>query len=84
MNECGITGETLLFLFNAKGSKCIKKIFLNDNNFGDIGLVSISAFIKSSPEMEIVEVKNCGGTAMGLMNLANGIKISNEFYFNIT
>ena len=75
MNECGITGETLLFLFNAKGSKCIKKIFLNDNNFGDIGLVSISAFIKSSPEMEIVEVKNCGGTDMGLMNLANGIKI---------
>ena len=75
MNECGITGETLLFLFNAKGSKSIKKIYLNDNNFSDIGLVSISAFIKSSPEMEIVEVKNCGGTDMGLMNLANCIKL---------
>ena len=75
MNECGINGETLPFLFNAKGSKCLKKIYLNDNNLGDIGLVSISAFIKSSPEMEVVEVKNCGGTDMGLMNLANSIKI---------
>ena len=75
MNECGINGETLLFLFNAKGSKSIKKIYLNNNDLGDIGLVSIGAFIKNSPEMEIVEVKKCGGTDMGFMNLANTIKI---------
>ena len=76
MNECGINGESLPFLFNAKGSKCIKKIYLNGNNFGDIGLVSVGAFIKGSSEMEIVEVKNCGGTDMGFMNLSNNIKIS--------
>ena len=75
MNECGINGESLPFLFNTKGSKCIKKIYLNDNNIGDIGLVSIGGFIKNSPEMEIVEVKNCGGSDMGLMNLANSIKV---------
>ena len=75
MNECGISGETLLFLFNAKGSKCIKNIYLNNNNFGDIGIVSISAFVKNSPEMEILEVKKCGGTDMGFMNLANTIKV---------
>ena len=46
MNECNINGESLLFLFNAKGSKCLKNIHLNGNNFGDIGLVSLSAFIK--------------------------------------
>ena len=38
MNECGINGESLPFLFNTKGSKCLKKIYLNSNNFGDIGL----------------------------------------------
>ena len=76
MNECGINGESLPFLFNAKGSKCIKQIYLNNNNFGDIGLVSVGAFIKGSPEMEIVEVKNCGGTDMGFMNLSNNIKIA--------
>ena len=78
MNECGINGESLPFLFNAKGSKCMKNIYLNENNFGDIGLVSIGAFIKSSPKLEIVEVKKCGGTDMGFMNLANSIKVLQE------
>ena len=78
MNECGINGETLLFLFNAKGSKCIKNIYLNNNEFGDIGIVSIGAFIKSSPELEIVEVQKCGGTDMGFINLVNSIKMLKE------
>ena len=75
LNECGINGESLLFLFNAKGSKCIKKVYLNGNDFGDIGLVSIGAFLKSSPELEIIEVKKCKGTDMGFINLANSIKV---------
>ena len=49
INECGINGESLLFLFNGKGSKPLKHINLNGNEFGDIGLVSLSAFMKSSP-----------------------------------
>ena len=56
----------------------MKNIYLNENNFGDIGLVSIGAFIKSSPKLEIVEVKKCGGTDMGFMNLANSIKVLQE------
>ena len=74
LNECGINGESLLFLFNAKGSKCLKKVYLNGNDFGDIGLVSIGAFLKSSPELEIIEIKKCKGSDMGFMNLANSVK----------
>ena len=75
MNECGINGESLLFLFNAKGSKCLKNIFLNGNNFGDIGLVSLNSFIKASPLLENIELKKCNGTDMGFTTLVNTIKI---------
>ena len=77
INECGINGESLLFLFNGKGSKPLKHINLNGNEFGDIGLVSLSAFMKSSPMLESIELENCGGTDMGFSNLVNTIK-SNE------
>jgi Ran GTPase-activating protein (RanGAP) involved in mRNA processing and transport len=73
--ECGINPESLLFLFNAKGSKCLKNLILNGNDFGDIGLVSVSAFIKSSPLLENVEVKKCKGTDMGFITLVNSIRI---------
>ena len=75
MNECGINGESLLFLFNAKGSKYLKNLQLNGNDFGDIGLVSLSAFIKTSPLLENIEVKKCKGTDMGFITLINSIKI---------
>ena len=74
LNECGINGESLLFLFNGKGSKPIKHINLNGNQFGDIGLVSLSAFMKSSPLLESIELENCGGTDMGFNSLVNTIK----------
>jgi len=74
INECGINGECLLFLFNGKGSKPIKHINLNGNEFGDIGLVSLSAFMKSSPVLESIELENCGGTDMGFQSLVNTIQ----------
>ena len=77
INECGINGESLLFLFNGKGSKPLKHINLNGNEFGDIGLVSLSAFMKSSPLLESIELEKCGGTDMGFNNLVNTIQ-SNE------
>ena len=77
INECGINGESLLFLFNGKGSKPLKHINLNGNEFGDIGLVSLSAFMKSSPMLESIELEKCGGTDMGFNNLVNTIQ-SNE------
>ena len=75
MSECGITPESLLFLFNGKGSKCLKNVIINGNDFGDIGLVSVSAFIKSSPLLESIEVKKCKGTDMGFITLVNSIRI---------
>ena len=76
INECGINGESLLFLFNAKGSKPLKHINLNGNEFGDIGMVSLSAFMKNSPMLESIELENCGGTDMGFRNLVNTIQSS--------
>ena len=75
MSECGINPESLLFLFNGKGSKCLKNVIINGNDFGDIGLVSVSAFIKSSPLLENIEVKRCKGTDMGFITLVNSIRI---------
>ena len=73
INECGINGETLLFLFNGKGSKPLKHINLNGNEIGDLGLFSISAFLKTSPVLESIELKKCGGTDMGFISLVNTI-----------
>ena len=74
INECGINGESLLFLFNGKGSKPIKHINLNGNTFGDIGLVSLSAFMKSSPLLESIELEQCGGSDMGFQSLVKTIQ----------
>ena len=75
MSDCGINPESLLFLFNGKGSKSLKNVVINGNEFGDIGLVSVSAFIKSSPLLENIEVKKCKGTDMGFITLVNSIRI---------
>lgn len=74
INECGINGESLLFLFNGKGSKPIKHINLNGNKIEDIGLVSLSAFMKSSPLLESIELEECGGTDMGFQSLVKTIQ----------
>ena len=74
INECGINGENILPILNGKGSKTLKHINLNGNEIGDIGLVSISAFINKSPEIESIELENCGGTNMGFNNLVNIIQ----------
>ena len=74
INECGINGESLLFIFNGKGSKPLKHVNLNGNEFGDIGLVSISAFMKNTPLLESIELENCGGTDMGFISLTSMIQ----------
>ena len=78
MNDCNISGETLLFLFNGKGSQTLKHINISGNNIGDIGLVSIGAFIKNSPKLEIFELKNCGGTDMGFNSIVNTIHLNDK------
>ncbi len=78
MNNCNINGESLLFLFNGKGSKTLKHININNNDIGDIGLVSIGAFIKNSPKLEIFELKKCGGTDMGFNSIVNTIHLNEK------
>ena len=78
MNDCNINGESLLFLFNGKGSQTLKHININGNDIGDIGLVSIGAFIKASPKLEIFELKKCGGTDMGFNSIVNTIHLSDK------
>ena len=74
LNECGINGEYLLFLFNGKGSKPLKHINLNGNEFGDIGLVSLCSFMKATPLLESIELENCGGTDMGFKYIVSTIQ----------
>ena len=74
LNECGINGESLLFLFNGKGSKPLKHINLNGNEFGDIGLVSLCSFMKATPLLESIELEKCGGTDMGFKYILNTIQ----------
>ena len=78
MNKCNINGESLLFLFNGKGSQTLRHININENDIGDIGLVSIGAFIKASPKLEIFELKNCGGTDMGFNSIVNTVHINEK------
>ena len=78
INECGINGENVLFIFNAKGSKTLKHINLNGNEIGDIGLVSISAFMKKSSEIESIELEKCGGSDMGFSSMVNMIQNNNN------
>ena len=63
-----------MLLFNSKGSNTLKYININDNNIGDIGLVGITSFIKSSPKLEIFELSNVGGNDMGFSTLINCVK----------
>ena len=83
MNNCNINGESLLFLFNGKGSQTLRHININGNDIGDIGLVSIGAFIKASPKLEIFELKNCGGTDMGFNSIVNTIHLSDKSSINV-
>ena len=78
MNNCGINGESLLFLFNGKGSKTLKHINISGNDIGDIGLVSIGAFMKNSPKLEIFELRKCGGTDMGFNSIVNTIHLNDK------
>ena len=74
LNECGINEESLLFLFNGKGSKPLKHINLNLNQFSDIGLISLCSFMKATPLLESIELEQCGGTDMGLKYIVNTIQ----------
>ena len=74
LNKCNLTGESTMLLLNSKGSNSLKHINLNENEIGDIGLVGITSFIKSSPKLEIFELIEVKGNDMGFTTLINCIK----------
>ena len=78
MNACALNDESLVFLFNGKGSQTLKHINISDNNIGDIGLVSIGAFMKNSKKLEIFELKNVGGGDMGFNSIVNTIHLNDN------
>ncbi len=76
ISECAINGETLLFLFNSKGSNTFKKIFLDDNNIGDVGLMMLSNFIKNSTKLDTISLKKVNGNDMGFSTIVSIILLS--------
>jgi Ran GTPase-activating protein (RanGAP) involved in mRNA processing and transport len=78
LNDCCINGESLLFLFNKKGSQTLKHINISGNIIGDIGLVSIGAFIKNSKKLKILELKKCGGTDMGFKSIVETLHLNDN------
>ena len=78
INECGITAENISLILNGKGSKPLKHVNLNGNEFGDIGFIRVSGFLKNSPNLESIEIEKCGGTDMGFNSLVTTIKVNNN------
>ena len=74
LNNCKLNGETSMLLFNSKGSKTLKHIDINDNEFGDIGLVGITSFLKNSPKIEKLDLAGVAGNDMGFLTLINSVK----------
>ena len=74
LSDCGINDEKLMFLFNGKGSKVLKHIYLNGNEFGDIGLISLCSFMKASPLLESIELEKCNGTDIGFKYIIDTIE----------
>ena len=79
IKNCDINNETIMLILNAKGSKTLKYIDISNNNIGDIGLISISTFIKSAPKLEIFLLQEVGGTDMGFIPIISSVKESASF-----
>ena len=73
--NCKLNGQTITCIFSNKGSKGLKHLILNFNPLGDLGLIGISAFLKNSPKLEILELVSVSGNDMGFSNLINCIKV---------
>ena len=65
LSSCGLTKDTISLLINEKGSM-IKKLYLDNNEIGDIGLVLIGSFIQNAYNLSLISLKNISGSDMGL------------------
>ena len=76
---CGmnITGEMLTGIFKS-GSINIKEIILDDNNFGDIGNVSLSKLLMMNTSIEKLSIKNTMTNSFGVDLITNALMMNSN------
>ena len=76
LSSCGITEETFVILLNTKGSTIFKNVFIDNNNIGDLSLMTFSQFIKNSSNLNIISLRNVNGSDMGFDPIISTILFS--------
>ena len=74
-------------MIDALGDKPIKELILSHNAFGPDGIKSFSKFLEECPDLEILNVTNCGIGPHGCTMLAEALLKNKkchlkEFYAN--
>lgn len=65
LNNCGITQESLMLLFDQSGQN-LKEVILDNNPIGDPGLVGLCTFLKTNKVLHILSIKNCNISELGI------------------
>ena len=65
LSSCGLTKDTISLLINEKGS-LIKKLYLDNNEIGDVGVVLIGSFIQNAFNLNLISLKNISCSDIGL------------------
>ena len=63
-------------MINSKGSNTFKKLYLDYNDIGDVGLMMLSQFIKNSTKLDTISLKKVNGNDMALVPLINMVLLS--------
>ncbi len=71
LNNCKISLDILIELFNNLSLNKIQEIYLSNNQFGDGGMKIICDFINKNESIKKIELKKCQITLKGLKELKN-------------
>ena len=71
LNNCKISLDILIELFNNLSLNKIQEIYLSNNQFGDGGMKIICDFINKNESIKKIEIRNCQITIRGLSDLRN-------------
>ena len=71
LNNCKISLDILIELFNNLSLNKIQEIYLSNNQFGDGGMKIICDFINKNESIKKIEIRNCQITIRGLNELKN-------------
>ena len=61
-NNCQITPEAFNFLLNRNTATCLKRIELNNNKIGDMGIAGMFTYLKGNPNVKYLSIHACGMT----------------------